>query len=289
MKKKVFLASIVIVLLGSVMGFRCFGKPLELGGEVISNDQNLRVLEIEFEGNKFFSKDELLRRMKNIKPGGVYHPRAMKDDLGRINFFALDHGYLKARIGEPRVERISSPDVGLRIVIPIDEGRQYRFGKIIVKGNTAFSAEQIKAIIGISPGSVVRSTIIQKGVYETLKNLYGRLGYIQLFARPIQELRDDPGDPARGIADFTISIDEGQQYRLNFVEFIGNTRTREKVLRREVLVSEGAIFNQLLWEMSLERLNQLGLFEEIKASDATFKPDDCSDTLDIELRVQEKQ
>ncbi|MBI3951689.1 MAG: hypothetical protein HY314_14665, partial [Acidobacteria bacterium] len=85
-----------------------------------------------------------------------------------------------------------------------------------------------------------------------------------------------------------ITIEEGRQFTLRFVEFVGNTITRDKVLRRELLVPEGEIFDQTLWKLSLQRLNQLGFFEEIKESDATFKPDERTGKLDIDLRVKEK-
>ncbi|MBI3950015.1 MAG: outer membrane protein assembly factor BamA [Acidobacteria bacterium] len=277
----------------------------------VNEGPRVRVLEIDFEGNKIFSGDELRKPMKNVRQAGlitrftsrdIYHPEALKDDLERVRFFVLaDHGYLEAQIGQPSVEMIrrntflpfripliSPPLEGLRIVIPIDEGRQCRFGKIDVEGNTVFSDEQIKAIIGIKPGDTVRSTVIQKGVYEHLKDLYGRLGYIEMIARPDQDLKDDPSDPTKGIADFTITIEEGRQFTLKFVEFVGNTITRDRVLRRELLVSEGEIFDQTLWKLSLQRLNQLGFFEEIKESDATFKPDERMGKLDIDLRVKEK-
>lgn len=278
---------------------------------LVKEGPRVRVLEIDFEGNRIFTDDELRKPMKNVRQAGlvtrftsrdIYHPEAFEDDMRRVDFFAFkDRGYLEAQIGEPKVETIHRdrllpfripficpPDDGLKIVVPVSEGRQFRFGKIDIEGNTVFSDEQIKAIIGIKTGDVVRSTIIQKGVYESLKDLYGRLGYIQMVANPSQELKDDPADPAKGIADFTITIEEGRQYTLNFVEFIGNTNTRDKVLRRELLVAEGEIFDQALWKFSIQKLNQLGFFEEIKESDATLKPNDRTGLLDIDLKVKEK-
>jgi outer membrane protein insertion porin family len=280
----------------------------------IHEGPRVRVLRIEFEGNKIFSDDELRGGMKNVKEASfmtrftsrdIYHPEALQHDLDRMRFFVLaDRGYVESQIGEPQVEPyrrqhgflifpfriplISPPWEGLRVAVPVDEGRLFRFGEIKIEGNTVFSDEQVKAIIGIKPGETVRSTIIQKGVYERLKDLYGQLGYIQMIANPSQDFRDDPQDPTKGMADFTITIEEGRQYTLRFLEFTGNTTTRDKVLRREVLVPEGEVFNQALWKASLLKLNQLGFFEEVKEEDATFKPDDREGLLDIDLRVKEK-
>lgn len=290
MKERIFLFAVAMTLLGGAMGVRCFGRQVEQGDGIAPGQPRVRVRQIEFEGNKIFSDDELLRLMKNTNPGALYIPEVFKEDLERVRFFVLAaHGYLKAQLGEPRVELIRSPHEGLRIVVPIDEGRQFRFARITIEGNTVFSAEQIKAIIGITPGDVVRSTVLQKGVYETLKDLYGRFGYIRMIAGPNLDLNDDPGDPTEGTADFTLTIKEGRQYRLRYLEFAGNATTRDKVLRREILVSEGQVFNEALWKESLQNLNRLGLFEEITASDATFKPDERTGTVDIELRVKEKE
>nr|BAL54160.1 surface antigen [uncultured Acidobacteriota bacterium] len=275
----------------------------------VNEGPRVRVVKIEFEGNQVFSDKKLRKAMKEVRQAGfltrftsrdIYHPEALKRSLERVRFFVLaDNGYIDAQIGEPKVEMIQQgggiplplfrkPKRGLKITIPINEGKQYRFGKIEVEGNTLYTDEQILRIIGLKTGDVVRSTVIQKGVFETLKDLYGANGYIQMSANPRHELRDDPNDPKKGIADFTIEIEEGRQFVLNRLEFTGNTNTRDKVLRREMLVAEGEVFNQYLWKQSLLRLNQLGYFEEIKEEHATFRTNDREGLLDIELNVKEK-
>jgi len=288
MKARLLLCATVIALVG-INGGRSLGEHIEQSSGQPSH-QVLRVLQIEFEGNKVLSDDELLGAMKSTKPGALYLPEALKNDLERVRFFALSaQGFLNASIGEPRLELITFPLEGVRIVIPIDEGRQYRFGRVTIEGNRAFSAEQIKAIVGICSGDVVRSTVIQKGLYETLKDLYGRLGYIQMIVSAASHLKDDPANPSQGVADFTVSIEEGPQYRVGLVTISGAPNIPPGVLRRALLVSEGQIFNQALWESSLQNLNQLGAFEEIKPSDVTMKPDSQRGTVDIELRVKEKK
>jgi len=275
----------------------------------IDEGPRVRVIKIDFVGNTVFSDKKLRKAMKEVREASfltrftsrdIYHPEALKRSLERARFFVLaDNGYIDAQIGEPKVERIEQgggiplplfrkPKRGLKITVPIHEGRQYRFGKIEVEGNTLYTDEQILRLIGLKTGDVVRSTVIQKGVFETLKDLYGANGYIQMQANPRHELRDDPDDPKKGIADFTIEIEEGRQFILNRLEFTGNTNTRDKVLRREMLVAEGEVFNQYLWKQSLLRLNQLGYFEEIKEEHATFRTNDREGLVDIELNVKEK-
>ncbi len=279
---------------------------------MVNEGPRVRVLRIEFEGNKIYSDKTLRKAMKEVKQAGlftrftskdVYNPEALDKDLQRVRFFVLaGNGYLDAQLGKPRVEGmeqgggipvplIRKPKKGLRIVVPVNEGKQYRFGKIAVEGNTVFTSEQILAVIGLRTGEIIKSTVIQKGVYETLRDLYGSRGYIQMVASPQddeQSRRDDPQHPGSRLVDFSISIEEGRQFTLNRLEFTGNTNTRDKVLRREMLVSEGEIFNQLAWKNSLLRLNQLGFFNEVKEEDATLRPNDRTGMLDIELKVKEK-
>src|SRR5262249_61582784 len=78
------------------------------------------------------------------------------------------------------------------------------------------------------------------------------------------------------------------QFIVNRITFTGNTTTRDKVIRREILVDEGQVFNSSLWDLSLLRLNQLGYFEEIKNEDAEIKPNPTDSNLDINLKLKEK-
>src|SRR5262249_19069704 len=83
-------------------------------------------------------------------------------------------------------------------------------------------------------------------------------------------------------------IDEDRQFTVHRIAFAGNTTTRDKVIRREILVEEGQVFNASLWDLSLLRLNQLGYFEEIKNEDAEIKPNPTDSNLDINLKLKEK-
>jgi outer membrane protein insertion porin family len=129
--------------------------------------------------------------------------------------------------------------------------------------------------------------VVQKGL-ENLKKVYGTRGYIQFNASPNIDFKDDPADPAKGIADITFTMEEGKQYALRRLEFIGNTFTRDNVLRREVLLNEGERYNQQLFDLSLLRLNQLGYFEQVKEEDATINTNDREGQVDITVKVQEK-
>jgi outer membrane protein insertion porin family len=274
----------------------------------IDEGPRFRVADIEFEGNQVFSDEHLRDNMKLVKQLGlfttftskdIYHKEKLLADLDRLRVLVYaDSGYLRARFGEPRVEDVGRVGTwlplighkgqGLKIIIPVEEGRQYKAGEIKIEDNTEFTADDIKTILNIKPGDVVRGySVVQKGL-ENLKKVYGTRGYIQFNAAPNIDFKDDPDDPTKGVADITFIVEEGKQYSLRRLEFIGNTFTRDNVLRREVLLNEGERYNQQMWDLSLLRLNQLGYFEQVKEEDATINTNDREGQVDITLKVQEK-
>lgn len=274
----------------------------------IDEGPRFRVAAVEFEGNQVFSSSHLRSQMKLVKQLGlfttfsskdIYHKEKLESDLDRIRVLVYaDHGYLKARFGEPRVEQVGKIGTwvplfghkgqGLKIVIPVDEGRQYRAGEIKVEDNTEFTADEIKSVIGLKPGDVIKGySTINKGL-ESLKKLYGSRGYIQFNAEPNLDFHDDAGDSTKGSADVTFVVEEGKQYTLRRLEFIGNTFTRDNVLRREVLLNEGERYNEQLWDLSVLRLNQLGYFDQVKKEDATINTNEKEGQVDLTLKIQEK-
>jgi outer membrane protein insertion porin family len=274
----------------------------------IEEGPRFRIATIEFEGNKVFSDSYLRSHMKLVKELGlfttftskdIYHKEKLAVDLDRLRVLVYaDHGYLRAQFGEPRVEQVGRvgnwmpilghKGEGLKIVIPVSEGRQYRAGDIKVEDNTEFTADDIKAVIGLKPGDVIKGySVVQKGL-ENLKKLYGTRGYIQFNYNFVPEFHDDGSDPDKGVADITFSMEEGKQYTLHRFETIGNTFTRDSVIRREVLLNEGERYNEQLWDLSILRLNQLGYFEQIKKEDATVNTNEKEGQVDLTLKVQEK-
>ncbi|MEK6299497.1 MAG: outer membrane protein assembly factor BamA [Acidobacteriota bacterium] len=274
----------------------------------IEEGPRFRVAKIEFEGNKVFSSSHLRKHMKLVKEVGllttfsskdIYHKEKFEADLDRLRVLVYaDEGYLKAKFGEPRVEEVGDvgnwmPIIGhkgrgLKIVIPIEEGRQYRAGQVKVEDNTEFTAEEIKGIVGLKPGDLVKGySTVQKGL-ENLKKLYGSRGYIQFNSGFVPDFHDDPNDLAKGIVDVTFTMEEGKQFTLRRLEFIGNTFTRDNVMRREVLLNEGERYNEQLWDLSILRLNQLGYFNQVKKEDATINTNEREGQVDLTLKVEEK-
>jgi outer membrane protein insertion porin family len=234
----------------------------------------VRVGEIRFQ-SKVFKSSTLRSQMKYVKESGLFarikeldilHREKLDYDLHLVDNFMRSKGYLQARHGEPQIEGLgrhrtgfpilpvpflSSTDETLRITVPITEGKLYRVGDLKIEGNSIFSEQLIKGFIGLNKGDVANGEAISKALYENLKKAYGAQGFIQYTAEIQPTFKENPQNADEGIADFLITIDEGKQFTLRRLEFTGNTFTRDNVLRREVLINEGDIYNQSYFDIRL--------------------------------------
>jgi outer membrane protein insertion porin family len=280
---------------------------------VINEGDRVRVVDVQFEGNTTFSDKKLRGAMKYVKEAGlmsrlrgqdILDREKLEHDLRQVDNYMRSKGYLQARHGDARVESVgprrtgfpilplpflSSTDEGLRVTVPIIEGKLYRLGDMKIEGNSIFSEDTIRSYIGLQKNDVANGEKIGKALYENLKKIYGSQGFIEYTAEPTPTFKDNPQKPDEGIVDFVITIEEGTQFSLRRLEFVGNTFTRDNVLRREVLLNEGDIYNQNAWEYSVVKLNQLGYFDPIdKDKDADFKTNEEEATVDINLKVTER-
>ncbi len=274
----------------------------------VDEGKRVRVKEIEFVGARDkFSQGQLRRAMKLVKEAGlftnfsskdIYFKDKLADDLERVRYFLGTKGYLQAKLGEPQLQaagkvssglplplfRKSGP--GLKISIPVEIGRRYKITKVEEKGVSIFQPGIITAVSGMNVGDYADSKKLSENVYKGIKELYGTHGYIQADVNPIPKFIDKT--PDEGDVEWTLEVEEGRQFTLRRLEFIGNTSTRDVVIRREVLLNEGDTYNKRHWDLSMLRLNQLGLFDEIKEKDAITRTFDRDQAVDIDLQVKEK-
>src|SRR5262245_15121792 len=274
----------------------------------VEEGKRVRVKEIQFVGDRDgFSQRRLRGAMKLVKEAGmfsnftskdIYFKDKLLDDLERVRYFLGTKGYLQAKVSEPKVEeagkvgsglplplfRKSGP--GLKISIPIGVGRRYRISKVEEKGVTIFTPGIVTAYSGMRVGEWVDSKKISENVYKGVKDLYGTQGYIQADINFIPKFIDKTAE--EGEVEWTLEVEEGRQFTLRRLEFIGNTNTRDVVIRREALLNEGDPYNKKFWDLSILRLNQLGLFEEIKEKDAMTRTNNRDQTVDIDLQLKER-
>ncbi len=274
----------------------------------IKEGPTVKVGNITFSGNQHVSSRVLRASMKNLKPIGIpdsiffenlfaktYDATKLEEDTERVRMAYRDRGYFRANTEDPQTHiRNESglslftfrPKTGKRmdIHIPVEEGARYRFTGITFTGNKAVTnVKALRAQFPMKDGDWFNATAFGKGL-ENLKKAYNSLGYIN-FA-PVPTPKYD--DAARTIG-FNIDLDEGKQFKVARIEFQGNKVTRDFVIRRELLLEEGQVYNSRLWEASLQRLNQLEYFNPLKVDQDTETHQNTeAGTVDLLLKVTEK-
>ena len=268
----------------------------------------VKVGEIKFLGNRHVSSLILRRSMKNLKPIGIpysivfenlfpqtFDASKLEEDTERVRQAYRDRGYANAAVEQPRTQIRDEgglnwftfrPNKGKRIDIEmtIEEGERYRLGGITFTGNKAVTnTRALRATFAMKDGDWFNATAMGKGL-ENLKKAYGTLGYINFGAIPRPTYDDQ-----KKTVSWTIDIDEGKPFYVSRIEFQGNTITRDRVIRRELMLDEGSVYNSQLWEYSLLRLNQLEYFDPLKVDqDSEAHQDPDNGTVELLLKVKEK-
>ncbi|HPR62743.1 MAG TPA: outer membrane protein assembly factor BamA [Thermoanaerobaculia bacterium] len=270
------------------------GKQNRKAVFTVDEGTKMRILGVHFAGNEIFSTRRLrftLRKTKKwnwisaLSKHGIYNMENINEDIQRVRSLYLKHGYKDIKIGEPRLDIQESNEKGKRgviLTIPIDEGPQYRIRNVTITGATVFPTEELMKQIKLTTGKILNFQQLEDA-QDGISELYSARGY--LFMRLIP--RFTPVEEEEHVLDVELELDEGDQYHLGRVEFTGNTRTLDKVLRRELFIFEGGIFNAPSFRRSIFRLNQLGYFklDEEKPVDLSFNPDDK--TVDALIAGQE--
>jgi outer membrane protein insertion porin family len=278
----------------------------------VQEGPKVKVGKIEIEGNKVFSDRAVIRAMKNSRPIGIpysillenmfsksFDSTKLEEDKDRVRDFYQQRGHFTARVLDHTVTvrdvggggfklplfKPNRPGKRADISLSLEEGPEYRLNKINFVGVKLFRTPEtiMKPIFQMSEGDIFSTAKLRKGL-EQMRKLYGEFGYIDFVPEPSFE-----PDPAAGKIDLTLNVDEGKQFFVRRIDFSGNTTTRDKVIRREILLDEGQIYNTRYWDLSLLRLNQLGYFEVLKENEAAdIKRDTKTNTVDITLKVKER-
>jgi outer membrane protein insertion porin family len=278
----------------------------------VNEGPKVKVGKIDIQGNKVFSDKAVIRAMKNLHPIGIphslfleslfdktYDSSKLEEDKERIRQFYQDKGYFTARVLDHTVTLRDTGGTGMHIplikpnkpgkradvTIPVEEGNLMHLDKMNFVGVKLFRTTDFlqKNVFQMNDGDVFSTAKLRKGI-EQMKKLYGEFGYIDFVPEPSFDVI-----PNSDKIDLTLTADEGKQFFVRRIDFSGNTTTRDKVIRREILLDEGDIYNNRLWELSILRLNQLGYFEVLKAEEAaTIQRNTQNNTVDITLKVKER-
>jgi outer membrane protein insertion porin family len=281
----------------------------------IEEGPKVKVGRITFTGNHAFSSRKLIRAMRHDRPYAIplyiteinvmhktYDREKLNEDLEvGVRGLYNDNGYFKVVVNEPTLENVDTE--GFRLGVPlagrshgkavnmnikIDEGDRYKMGTLkIVSADPdkalSLKVDALKSIFPLKQGDIFSAAKIRKALQDYTK-AYGQYGFIDFTAEP----QFDIDDAAKRI-DITLRFTEEKQYYVRRIDFAGNTTTRDKVIRRELLLDEGQLFNKRAWEISILRLNQLDYFDRIEEDKAVeIKRNQKEGTVDLTLKLKEK-
>ena len=258
----------------------------------ISEGPKIKIRDIEFVGNVAKSDRTLQRKMKNNKTpgffgfilrGGTYQASKFETDADLIQAYYRNEGYVQAQIGQPELKVLEESADGktrwVQLIIPVTEGERYRVGTFTIDGNTVVQSEVLEPIFDVTVGDWYNEEDIREGLVKA-RELYGAGGYMEFTGFPDITPREEAdgavpdalaappsGEPPS--VDVTMRLQEGEQYLVNRITFVGNATTRDNVIRREMRLVEGSVFDTEALKYSIRRLNQLGYFEQISEEDQT--------------------
>ncbi len=249
----------------------------------IFEGKKFKITKISFEGAKAFKPKQLQKLMKTkVKIWflfGTFKEGDFEKDLEKISFFYQKEGYLDVKV-LPEFAYNKDKNT-ISILIKIDEGQHYLAGEIKFKGNTLFPESELWQELEMLPGLTYSQFYVAQDM-EKIRQFYANEGYMEARVVPDVKLNRDSNK-----VDVTYEIQEGDLYFVEKVQIRGNTKTRDKVIRRELRIRPGERFDGKKIEQSKERLQNLNYFEEVTYD--TEPTDAGANRKDLIFRVKEKR
>jgi outer membrane protein insertion porin family len=245
-------------------------EPLEEGAVAVnyevSEGEQLKLREIEFEGNSFMDDDELMDGFQTKTWGlfsfvtkfwdnsGMYAEPVFYQDLDKAQRKYQDQGFIRARMSDPEV---TFDEDGLRVKVRVDEGPQFKVGEINVQGDDSMDSGELTKLVQLKQGEVFNRSMLSDDV-ERLRLHYADLGYFSAEVRPRTDV-----DPNNLTVNCVFEAEKGNLYFVDRIDVAGNTRTRDDVVRRELSLVEGELYSAEALRRSQARVRRLGFFEEV--------------------------
>lgn len=265
----------------------------------VNEGPKIRVGEIVFTGKPKLSSSILRGAIKENRKHGIiswilgkdtFKKNMLQEDLTSLKKKLQEKGFMEAVVGEPRIEDMTKRSIFFRkqkmkrIIIPVDAGYRYTVGDIKIEGNKVITSKYLESLVKLKKGEIYSTKKREKSV-EEIGEVYQNFGHLYAQIMPVESL-----DPKRKKVNLTFNIYEGEVAYLHRLEIKGNTYTKDKVIRREMLLREGDRFSLALFKDSLLRVRQLGLvdLEEGTPPDIRPNPEDPKQ-INVTLQVQELQ
>jgi outer membrane protein insertion porin family len=248
--------------------------------------EKILISAIRFDGNKAYSDSKLKGVMETkqkwfmswLTGAGTYKEEVLKNDALLLSDYYLNNGYVNIKVGEP-VIKLNGTKTALDVSIGITEGEQYRVGAIGFKGELLDPEADLRKKLKSEPGEIFNRSILRTDI-GTLTDVYGDKGYAFATINPQTRL-----DSEKKIVDMTFDVEKGELVSIERINIAGNPKTRDKVIRREMRVTESGLYSATGMKRSKQNLMNLGFFEE--ANIATAKGS-ASNKLNVTVDVKEK-
>jgi outer membrane protein insertion porin family len=287
-------------------------EPLPAGPKLVKvvfdvkEGPKVKIRTVNFNGNVEVSDGALAKQMKSTKASGMftwitgkntYNQNKFDEDAEKVIEFYRNKGYITARVGQPEIKVLEdSEDKETRWVelnIPVDEGARYRVGELKFEGNKVIDTKFLAPLFKLKSGDWYSDKPIRNGLVKA-REAYGGGGYFEFTGfpdlEPLAAAEGPMAGPATPTVNVTMRMTEGEQYFVNRLTFAGNTTTRDNVIRREVRLLEGGVFNTEALKYSIKRLNQLGYFKPLEEGQGVDvqKTPNSKNEVDVTLKLEEQ-
>ena len=260
----------------------------------VTEGPKVKISGVDFVGNKVFADGKLKGRMKQNKGGGfwifpgsgIYQEDKFEEDAQNIIDFYRERGYLQSDVGQPNLKPVRDSKDGktrfMTLEIPVTEGSRFRVEKFEFAGNDKVPADVLRPLFKLKPGDYYNEKRVRDG-FEKMREIYGAGGHFEMTPMPDFAFEGEK-------VNVTLRINEGKQYFVNRITFLGNTTTRDNVIRREMRLYENGVFNTEALKFSVRRLNQLGYFKplEDQKNIQIDKTPAAENKVDVTLKLEEQ-
>lgn len=254
---------------------------------IVEEGKMVQVADVAVIGNKFFTDEELIQKMASqpltrssaYGSSSLFKEDFVKNDLGLLDYIYKDNGFAEVQVAKPN--QIMDPDRGfVRLTYKVEEGIQYNIGTLDVSGDLLFTKEELFAAMKLKPGALFKFSYFNRDI-EMLRDKYGDLGYAYADVNPVVTY-----DREKKLASINYQIEKGEKIYFGEMTIIGNTKTRDNVMRREFQVSDAALYHGTGLNNTKKEMSRLGYFEDIQILKERDETDDT--ILDLKYKVKEK-
>lgn len=254
---------------------------------IVSENEKVKVKRITLVGNYRISDTEIKTKLFTREDGffsflsgsGSYRQDAFERDVQIVSMVYFNKGFVQAKVDRPQVY-ITPDKKSIYITIRVEEGEQFGVGEVNFSGDLLFTSSELEESVNLDGRDIFSSEVLRSDI-ESLQAKYGDLGYAFANIIPQTRVREQ-----ERLVDITFEIDKGEKVYLGRIQTKGNTKTRDKVVRRELRIAEGELYNETRKRKSEGNVKRLGYFDDVAFTSKTF-PDDPS-RMDLDIVVKER-